>query len=80
MPKLAALFIPQDSSEITLEEAMHQAAACELVPCAPVNFSEERPFKITFFPPEHIPRGFRRFLIAVKTPTTAAVREASCAA
>lgn len=77
---LAAYFVPKTSDESTLSEAIIEASRFGMVPCAPRNFSPEREFSLTFFPPGRVPSGWKPVLIQVKSSTHATVESSPCAA
>lgn len=76
---LAARFLPRVSDVLTLAEVIQLAADEGMVLCVPKNFSPERDFTCTCFPPDRIPAGWRPASVMVKTPTIA-VLETPCAA
>ena len=76
---LAAMFIPKVCDALTLTDVMQNAADLGMVICVPTNFSPEREFAATFFPPDRIPNGWRQLIVRIKSPTTA-VLEAPCVA
>lgn len=77
---LAALFIPRYTDEETVESVIKTGAKYGMVLCAPKNFSSDREFTCTLFPPERIPAGFRALTVSVKTPTRATTSLSPCAA
>lgn len=77
---LAAMFIPKTSDELTVAEAIRQGAKFGMVLCVPKNYSPEREFSATLFPPERIPAGWRRITVRVRSAHQATVDFSPCAA
>ena len=77
---LAAMFIPKTSNDLTVAEAIRQGAKFGMVLCVPTNYTPEREFCATLFPPERIPAGWRQITVRVRTAHHAVVDFSPCAA
>jgi hypothetical protein len=72
---LAAMFLPRSGDELTLEAALQTAADLGMVLCIPRNFSPDREFFATCFPPDRIPAGWKRAIVVVKTHNLARLED-----
>lgn len=77
---IAARFIPHGADEETLSDAVNRSLHEGLIPCVPNNTRIEREFRVTFFNPAHIPPGYSRLAIRIKSPTHGEMELVPCPA